>query len=327
MMRQGGNSQIRRFFSKLEIGKEPIQSLYCSKAAVHYREKLKERVSKIMNGEISSVKRNIPKLPSSDVDDRIHEKQPSKKAFVYSVLFGEGPMGMTLTKDHKERAAVSKLVEKGPAQANGIKVGDFVVGVGGRMASTYSEIMILITGFNRPIELKFSRVAGRSLSLKGWSNGSEPQLSSLQNEYSENSSISEKNEDSYVVGNGSPKNCKAKLRGISFSSSHSDEELDTIRNFRIKNRKDSIEVDMPSSLPKNQLNSQRKPVDDSIKFTRRKDSGLKEKEVIPILQSQSEKVTEADELLKPSFLIEVCLKMSFCHLFVSMLTSLIDKYI
>ena len=54
-MRQGGNGQIRDFFRKLDIENTPIVTLYSTKGATHYREKLKERVDKIMSDRKSVV--------------------------------------------------------------------------------------------------------------------------------------------------------------------------------------------------------------------------------------------------------------------------------
>lgn len=68
MMRQGGNSQIQRFFRKLEIEKTSITTLYISKEADHYRTLLKERVDKIISGEIKSIKRDIHKIHRSQSD-------------------------------------------------------------------------------------------------------------------------------------------------------------------------------------------------------------------------------------------------------------------
>jgi ADP-ribosylation factor GTPase-activating protein 1 len=48
IMRQGGNSQIRSFFAKMNIENSPIETLYRTKAAKYYREKLKERAEKVI---------------------------------------------------------------------------------------------------------------------------------------------------------------------------------------------------------------------------------------------------------------------------------------
>lgn len=157
-MRQGGNGQIRRFFKKLEIDNSPIHLLYCTKGAEHYREKLKERVEKIMSGEIKSEKRLVKK--KSFAEEKILS---SSATFVdiptFDVPFGEGPLGLTLTKDFKERACVSKLVPAGPAQLAGVLVGDFVVGVAGKKLTNFDEIMHMIPCMGRPLVLQFARIS------------------------------------------------------------------------------------------------------------------------------------------------------------------------
>lgn len=127
MMRQGGNQQIRRFFQKIEIENSPVQTLYCTKGASHYRERLRERVEKIMSGEIKSEKRVIfsPKKPlpnqlpknslnSIENGQMITTKGSSNtKTETFRIMFADGPMGMTLTKDSKDMALVSKLIPGG----------------------------------------------------------------------------------------------------------------------------------------------------------------------------------------------------------------------
>ena len=166
MMRQGGNNQIRRFFEKLEIENSPIQALYCTKGANHYRERLRERVDKIMSGEIKSERRVSSGSPDKKTlksdDDTVSKINSSPttdiKSDVFKILFGEGAMGMTLTKDSKERASVSKLVPAGPAQANGVKIGDYIIGVAGKSVNNYEEIMHMIPCMSRPLEIQFSRI-------------------------------------------------------------------------------------------------------------------------------------------------------------------------
>ena len=127
MMRQGGNQQIRRFFQKIEIENSPILTLYCTKGASHYRERLRERVEKIMSGEIKSEKRivhNSAKEPTilastslkSSIPNGIHTPSNismSTRIENFRIMFADGPMGMTLTKDSKEMALVSKLIPGG----------------------------------------------------------------------------------------------------------------------------------------------------------------------------------------------------------------------
>jgi hypothetical protein len=131
MMRQGGNQQIRRFFQKIEIENSPILTLYCTKGASHYRERLRERVDKIMSGEIKSEKRivhNSPKpliLTSTSLKTNSSNEMHSQNSLNMStrienfrIMFADGPMGMTLTKDSKEMALVSKLIPGGILLSN-----------------------------------------------------------------------------------------------------------------------------------------------------------------------------------------------------------------
>eukprot|EP01038_Epipyxis_sp_PR26KG_P007903 gene7903-10728_t len=161
MMRQGGNDQIRKFFAKLEIENSPIQILYCTKGANHYRERLKERVDKIMSGEIIPEKRIIKKSVihnSSGTNKKKSDNNNSLNETNFVAEFDDGPMGMTLTKDGKDRASVSRLVPAGQAQAKDVKIGDFVVGIAGKTMNNYDEIMHMIPCMPRPVKIKFLRV-------------------------------------------------------------------------------------------------------------------------------------------------------------------------
>lgn len=163
MMKQGGNAQIRRFFKRLEIENSPLQTLYCTKAAEHYREKLKERVDKVLSGEIMSEKRSRSeksKLPQSPASPPLPSPPPTKSitANIITARFNTGPMGMTLTKDFRDQAFVSKLVPGGNAQQQGIKVGDIVISVAGKTMGSYEEIMHMIPLMPRPLELSLTRV-------------------------------------------------------------------------------------------------------------------------------------------------------------------------
>lgn len=196
MMRQGGNTQIMRFFQKIEIENSPIQTLYCTKAARHYRERLRDRVDKILSGEIKSERRVVsssPKRPAAIVpakDASMCLPTNIKNEFL-KVVFGEGAMGLTLTKDTKEMALVSKLIPggevfvdvfhtcmtshtiKGAAQLNGVKIGDRIVGVAGKAMDNYEEIMHMIPCMNRPLEIQFSRIVRIADANKAELNGSK----------------------------------------------------------------------------------------------------------------------------------------------------------
>ena len=149
MMRQGGNQQIRDFFRKLEIHNSPIVTLYNTKGASHYREHLKDRVDKILRGEITSHRKipvataakspstrpsaiNIGSLTSksrnSSSGNGALSEDKLQKNEKYSVRFNEGSMGMTITKDWKGGAIISKLVQGGAASSGGVLVGDTIIG-------------------------------------------------------------------------------------------------------------------------------------------------------------------------------------------------------
>ncbi len=161
-MRQGGNDQIRDFFRKLEIHNSPIATLYSTKGASHYREKLKERVDKIMKGEIPSLRNNTkPFTPTiKEISSTIKTVSGNKKEKIenFTATFAEGPMGMTITKDFKGAAVISKLVPGGQGNIAGILVGDCIVGVAGKILSDYDEIMHMIPCMKRPVQLTFTRV-------------------------------------------------------------------------------------------------------------------------------------------------------------------------
>jgi hypothetical protein len=174
MVRQGGNEQIKKFFRKLEIENSPIQTLYCSKGANHYRERLKERVNQIMAGEIKSEPRHtgshnrhrnaksqsaLGELIGKDGNSTNGaRRKPSIE--LYHVSFGEGPMGMTISKDFNARALVSKLVPGGAAEQSGVGVGDHIAGIAKKRMENYDEIMHMIPCMKRPIMIHFARQTG-----------------------------------------------------------------------------------------------------------------------------------------------------------------------
>ena len=174
-MRQGGNEQIKKFFRKLEIENSPISTLYCSKGASHYRERLKEKVDKIMAGELKSEPRHVHSrrnmgnahhknarsqpalgdLMRNDPTLGLNRRKPSIELF--NVSFPEGPMGMTISKDFGGRALVSKVVPGGVAEASGVFIGDHIAGIARKRMDNYDEIMHMIPCMKRPILIQFSR--------------------------------------------------------------------------------------------------------------------------------------------------------------------------
>lgn len=166
-MRQGGNQQIRNFFAKMNVENSPVETLYRTKAAAYYREKLKERVQKVLAGEISGERRTSPKPEdkAAHKHDKPSHSQPQqpqqqlhpvfgrRKMTQLQVQFGDGPMGMSITKDGFGQAQVTRLVPGGAAQQQGIRVGDYIVGVAGKNVGGYDEVMALIPVLPRPLRL------------------------------------------------------------------------------------------------------------------------------------------------------------------------------
>jgi hypothetical protein len=165
-MRQGGNHQIRDFFEKLKIENSPIEVLYQTKAAGHYREKLKDHVMLVLNGtiprQIQSSKKRI-KSSSNSKSFLTSDDLKSPPTVNSEYTFLQGPMGLTLERDYRDRAVVSRLVPGGPAQAKGICIGDIVEGIAGRRVRNYDELMHMIPLMPRPLQILFSRVAETTL--------------------------------------------------------------------------------------------------------------------------------------------------------------------
>jgi hypothetical protein len=190
MMIQGGNGQIHRFFQKLDpsLLSLSIPFLYTGKGANHYREKLKEKAEKVLDGLVKSsrfsqITRRKPSvdhqqtvlhsqishpslphshhshhnrsLPLSSLSDKTPFATPDEKHF--DATFGEGIMGMTLTK-YRSKAIVSKILPNGAAETHGVKVGDYVISVADTKLEDYDEIMTVITSSSRPLVIGFKRI-------------------------------------------------------------------------------------------------------------------------------------------------------------------------
>lgn len=228
-MRQGGNAQIRRFFKKLEIDQLPIQLLYCTKAADHYREKLKERVDAIMSGQMKSEKRIVKKKPfaTSSGSFDAHDGSPNhsmKPDQVYQVAFQEGPMGMTLTKNSREQASVSRLLPDGQALKAGVATGDFVVGVAGKTMENYDEIMHMIPLMPRPLTISFARIQHKKSSPKKTSSSPQSSPSSSLPPPPSSSSASSTHFSPRQSPRQSPRSSKKALPSFPESASESVEE-------------------------------------------------------------------------------------------------------
>ena len=169
MMRQGGNGQIKRYFRKMEIDQSTIYTLYASKVSDHYRQLLKERVLKVMSGEIRATRRLMKKVDRSASDTALRKASEDNyrdrvgSSFeALDVLFSTGPMGMTIANDHMHRAVVSKVVIDGPADHAGVLIGDCITSIDGKSAEDYEHVMQLIMNGPRPISLRFSRLVRQS---------------------------------------------------------------------------------------------------------------------------------------------------------------------
>ncbi len=98
MMEEGGNGQLKDFFAQLNISGSSLDKLYLSKGAGHYRLRLKERVQKILSGELNSmdsprVNHNLNKTSSSletySTPRKLSLSFP-KNSIKVSVVFDEG---------------------------------------------------------------------------------------------------------------------------------------------------------------------------------------------------------------------------------------------
>lgn len=173
MLKFGGNGQILDYFKRLNVENLAINHLYLTKAASHYRQRLKERVEKIMTGEI------IPEIPKfdnlnlsnpasiDDADSNSTKQQSlkSKETILYhDCIFDKGKMGLTLAKDYKGSATVIKIIPGGSADKNGVQMNDTVIGIMGKAMDEYDEVMHMITCMERPIKIRFSRVMKNSQS-------------------------------------------------------------------------------------------------------------------------------------------------------------------
>lgn len=165
MMRQGGNGQIKRFFRRLEIATAAISELYNSQAAEHYRKKLEERVDKICSGEVKSHVRIFHKVrsTSNDSNKSVEELSRVTASNIYSVKFGLGPLGITLTKDYNGEAVISRVVAGSPAETAGIQPGDYVKGVANIFSDKYDDIMNMICTSPRPFTILLLRCSSHPL--------------------------------------------------------------------------------------------------------------------------------------------------------------------
>lgn len=197
MMKQGGNGQLQDFLQKLRINITPQLDAYVSHVADRYRLLLKDRVSKIVAGEIPSepyrknvvsdsrvvlgtpnvsVLNSAHKLhnntiqsiitPSTSSDPNANSIQSVQQSNIslppaakIAITFEESSLGMTLVKDSRDCAVVSKLVVGGQGQLKGVHIGDVVVSVADQEMRKFSDILNSIKSSIRPLNISFIRVA------------------------------------------------------------------------------------------------------------------------------------------------------------------------
>eukprot|EP00752_Nemacystus_decipiens_P006836 g6138.t1 len=73
----------------------------------------------------------------------------------HTVVFPEGGMGLTLTKELDGGCSVTKVVPGGVAHSRGVALGHRVCAVNGQPSGTYEQTMAIISGSSRPISITF----------------------------------------------------------------------------------------------------------------------------------------------------------------------------
>lgn len=149
-MKLGGNSRFHEQLGKSGIGGDiSIAALYLSVEAESYRSRLKNAVA---NSTIEIIEDLLGGTSLSPY--RYNSKHYGTHL---DVTFMEGPMGMSISKDHNGRACVSRLVSNGGAETKGVRVGDVVEMVGGKRMGGYDQIMRMIPMLPRPLSIVFFR--------------------------------------------------------------------------------------------------------------------------------------------------------------------------
>jgi hypothetical protein len=157
LMKHGGNSRFHEQLGKAGFGgNTAISALYLSTEAEAYRSHLKDIVANSTLANIEDTL-NMTSLSSYSVSSKRHGTH-------LDVTFIDGPMGMSISKDHNGRAFVSRLVSNGAAETKGVQVGDVIEVVAGKRMGGYDQIMHMIPMMPRPLILMFFR--GRAMSDK-----------------------------------------------------------------------------------------------------------------------------------------------------------------
>lgn len=181
IMKQGGNGQLKSFFSQLNLENSPISSLYITKGAYIYRKLLVEKVDSIFaninyntEGNISNIdfcgggSPNGTHFTGSSGDAysespgspykhlKIEDKMVYGKG-EYLIEFDKNSLGMTLEKNSENEAAVSRVIPGSSAALKGVRVGDIAVAVMGKYVCEYDDIMHMIMCMPRPVLIAFRR--------------------------------------------------------------------------------------------------------------------------------------------------------------------------
>ena len=165
MLYCGGNQNLRDHLAgtMAALGsKFTIQTLYMSEAAELYRNKISELVKTLKLTERSSSSVKSGSYKPSVIDDSDLPRNPSVK--VFSITFGDGPLGVTITENSSKSVIVSKVTPNSPADLQGVRVDDKILSVNWSSTCTYKDVMNAIS--ERPVDVTFCRKIGEFDSSK-----------------------------------------------------------------------------------------------------------------------------------------------------------------
>jgi predicted metalloprotease with PDZ domain len=164
MLRQGGNKKMREYFKQTHADADfenlSIVDLYESEAAQHYRERLRERVRHILSQSsvtLTSVPNELFEYKRKKSVDSSADSCEEKTHEFHSVVFTADKLGMRLSKRQHNAAVVSHLTPGGFAQQSGVRIGDYVWGVGDQISDDYDDLVRTITASRRPLTVFFYR--------------------------------------------------------------------------------------------------------------------------------------------------------------------------
>lgn len=98
-----------------------------------------------------------PPSSSRQRPSSIPAPEHSGQAREYSVVFGEGPMGLTLSKVEGGRALVTSVAPAGQAVLGGVRVGDALVSLDHQAMALYDLVMARLPSLPRPLVVGFRR--------------------------------------------------------------------------------------------------------------------------------------------------------------------------